>query len=137
MRHGACPGSVRAGRVYAAEDKLGRARTCKGYWTNSSITRMTRPGGIDTLVLTPEQAKKLEDGDYNNIRTREEKAPTNQSEGAPEKGKPLPPVGNYNAVWVDPGSHVAVINGELRSSWITVPANGRIPYKPGPRRCTL
>ena len=103
----------------------------QGYWTNSSITKMTRPGGIDTLVITPEQAKKLEDGDYNNIRTAAEKAPTNQTEGAPEKGKPLPPVGNYNAVWVDPGAHVAVINGELRSSWITEPANGKIPYKPG------
>ena len=103
----------------------------QGYWTNSSITKMTRPGGIDTLVITPEQAKKLEDGDYNNIRTAAEKTPTNQTEGAPEKGKPLPPVGNYNAVWVDPGSKVAVINGELRSSWITEPATGRIPYKPG------
>ncbi|MFT3723546.1 MAG: hypothetical protein QM773_08170 [Hyphomonadaceae bacterium] len=103
----------------------------QGYWTNSSITKMTRPGGISSLVITPEQAKKLEDGDYNNIRTKEEKKPTDQKEGAPEKGKPLPPVGNYNAVWVDPGSHVAVINGELRSSWITEPATGRIPYKPG------
>ena len=45
--------------------------------------------------------------------------------------KPLPPVGNYNAVWVDPGAHVAVVNGELRSSWITEPANGKIPYKAG------
>lgn len=103
----------------------------QGNWTNASITKMTRPAGIDTLVLTPEQAKKLEDGDYNNIRTREEKKPTDQSEGAPEKGKPLPPVGNYNAVWVDPGAHVAVVNGELRSSWITEPSNGKIPYKPG------
>ena len=103
----------------------------QGYWTNSSITKMTRPAGINTLVITPEQAKKLEDGDYNNIRTAAEKKPTDQKEGAPEKGKPLPPVGNYNAVWVDPGSHVAVINGELRSSWITEPTTGRIPYKPG------
>lgn len=103
----------------------------QGYWTNSSITKMTRPGGINTLVITPDQAKKLEDGDYNNIRTAAEKKPTDQKEGAPEKGKPLPPVGNYNAVWVDPGSHVAVINGELRSSWITEPTTGRIPYKPG------
>ncbi len=103
----------------------------QGYWTNSSITRMTRPAGIDTLVITPEQAKKLEEGDYNNIRTREELQPTDQSTGAPEKGKPLPAVGNYNAVWVDPGAHVAMINGELRSSWITEPANGKIPYKPG------
>ena len=103
----------------------------QGNSTNASITRMMRPPGIDALVLTPEQAKKLEDGDYNNIRTREELKPTDQKEGAPEKGKPLPPVGNYNAVWVDPGAHVAVVNGEARSSWITVPANGRIPYKPG------
>ena len=103
----------------------------QGNWTNASITKMTRPAGIEALVLTAEQAKKLEDGDYNNIRTREELKPTNQTEGAPEKGKPLPPVGNYNAVWVDPGAHVAVINGELRSSWITEPANGKIPYKAG------
>jgi hypothetical protein len=61
----------------------------QGNWTNASITKMTRPAGIDALVLTPEQAKKLEDGDYNNIRTREELKPTDQKEGAPEKGKPL------------------------------------------------
>lgn len=103
----------------------------QGYWTNASITKMTRPAGIDTLVISPMQAKKLEDGDFNNIRTREELKPTDQSTGAPEKGKPLPGVGNYNAVWVDPGAHVAVINGELRSSWITEPATGKIPYKPG------
>ena len=103
----------------------------QGNWTNASITKMTRPAGIDTLVISPMQAKKLEDGDFNNIRTREELKPTDQSTGAPEKGKPLPGVGNYNAVWVDPGAHVAVINGELRSSWITEPANGKIPYKPG------
>jgi hypothetical protein len=101
----------------------------QGYWTNSSITRMTRPAGIDTLVITPEQARALEDKDFNNIRTKAELKPTDQSTGAPEKGKPLPGVGNYNAVWVDPGSKVAVINGELRSSWIVEPANGRIPYK--------
>ena len=103
----------------------------QGNWTNSSITKMTRPSGIDSLVLTPAQAKALEDGDYNNIRTKEELKPTDQKEGAPEKGAPLPAVGNYNAVWVDPGAHVAVVNGELRSSWITEPANGKIPYKPG------
>jgi hypothetical protein len=116
---------------YAPPKTSWGAPDLQGYWTNSSITRMTRPAGIETLVMTPEQAKKLEDGDFNNVRTREELKPTDQTTGAPEKGKPLPGVGNYNAVWVDPGSRVAVINGELRSSWITEPANGRIPYKPG------
>lgn len=128
---GVAPAAMAQAGGYSPPKTSWGAPDLQGNWTNSSITKMTRPGGVDSLVLTPEQAKKLEDGDYNNIRTREEKAPTNQAEGAPEKGKPLPPVGNYNAVWVDPGSHVAVVNGQLRSSWITEPANGRIPYKPG------
>lgn len=119
------------GQAYVPPKTSWGSPDLQGNWTNSSITKMTRPAGINTLVITPEQAKKLEDSDFNNIRTRVEKAPTDQTEGAPEKGKPLPPVGNYNAVWVDPGSKVAVINGELRSSWITEPATGRIPYKPG------
>jgi hypothetical protein len=99
----------------------------QGVWTNSSITRLTRPEGVASLVLTPEQAKALEDKDFNNVRTREELRPTDQTTGAPEKGKALPPVGNYNAVWVDPGSRVAVVRGQLRSSFITDPPNGRIP----------
>ncbi|MBI1340314.1 hypothetical protein GC169_08925 [bacterium] len=106
----------------------------QGVWTNSSITRLTRPRGVDSLVLTPEQAKALEDNDFNNIRTKAELNPTDPSEGAPEKGKPLPPVGNYNAVWVDPGAHVARVRGELRSSWITEPANGQVPYSQQGRR---
>jgi hypothetical protein len=106
----------------------------QGVWTNSSITRLTRPPGIDHLVLTPEEARKLEAADFNNQRTAAEKAPTDQSTGAPQKAKSLPSVGNYNAVWVDPGSKVATIRGELRSSWIVEPANGRIPMSAAGRK---
>ena len=49
------------------------------------------------------------------------------NEGAPEKGKPLPPVGNYDVAYTDPGQHVASINGELRSSFIVYPEDGKIP----------
>ncbi|MEZ5939689.1 MAG: hypothetical protein R3C52_15930, partial [Hyphomonadaceae bacterium] len=101
----------------------------QGNWTNASITRMTRPAGVDALVLTPEQAKALEDGDFNNARTQAELKPTDQTVGAPAKAASLPGLGNYNAVWVDAGSKVAVVNGELRSSWIVDPPSGRIPYK--------
>ncbi len=103
----------------------------QGYWTNSSITKLTRPAGLKTLLITAEEARKLEDADFNNARTAAEKKPTDQRAGAPEKGRSLEGVGNYNAVWVDPGSKVAMINGELRSSWIVEPADGRIPYKAG------
>jgi hypothetical protein len=119
---------------YTAPRTAWGAPDLQGVWTNSSITRLSRPEGVASLVLTPEQARSLEDKDFNNIRTREELKPTDQSTGAPEKGKPLPPVGNYNAVWVDPGSRIATVKGELRSSWIVDPPSGRIPYSEAGRR---
>jgi hypothetical protein len=103
----------------------------QGFWTNASITHMTRPAGLATLVITPEQAKKLEDGDFNNQRLAADQKPTDQSLGAPLTGGLLAN-GNYNAFWWDPGKKVAQINGEYRSSWIVEPADGRIPYKTRP-----
>jgi len=106
----------------------------QGVWTNASVTKLTRPTGVDKLVLTPAEAAALESKDFNNARTAIEKLPTDQSTGAPEKGKPLPQIGNYNAVWVDPGSKIASIKGELRSSWITDPPSGRVPMSEAGRR---
>jgi hypothetical protein len=124
----AAPGAMaQAGAGYATPKTSWGAPDLQGVWTNSSITRLSRPAGVDKLVLTPEEASALEAKDYNNVRTAAEKAPTDQADGAPEKGKPLPPVGNYNAVWVDPGSKIAIVNGEHRSSWIVEPADGKVP----------
>jgi hypothetical protein len=106
----------------------------EGVWTNASVTKLTRMAGADKLVLTPEEARRIESSDFNNARTAIELQPTDQSTGAPEKGKALPSVGNYNAVWVDPGSKISVVRGELRSSWITDPADGRIPMSAEGRR---
>ena len=106
----------------------------QGVWTNASVTKLTRPPGIDHLVLTPAEAAAIENKDFNNARTAAEKLPTDQSTGAPVKAKSLPGVGNYNAVWVDPGSKIATIHGELRSSWITDPPNGRVPMSEAGRK---
>jgi hypothetical protein len=103
----------------------------QGFWTNASITHMTRPAGIATLVITAEQAKTMEAGDLNNRRLAADQKPTDQSLGAPITGG-LQNNGNYNAFWWDPGKKVAQINGEYRSSWIVEPADGRIPYKNRP-----
>ena len=107
----------------------------QGFWSNASITHMTRPASLTTLVITAEQAKKLEAGDFNNQRLAADQKPTDQTLGAPVTGG-LQANGNYNAFWWDPGSKVAQVNGEYRSSWIIEPANGRIPYKsrPAPAR---
>jgi hypothetical protein len=98
-----------------------------GNWTNASVTRMERPAGLP-LVITREQADKLEGGALFNVRSAQKDASfVDPNAPAPEKGKPLPGVGNYDVAYTDPGAHVLNIGGELRSSYITFPENGRIP----------
>ncbi|MDP3738986.1 MAG: hypothetical protein Q8R02_16450 [Hyphomonadaceae bacterium] len=126
--------AAQAQATYAAPKTSWGAPDIQGAWTNSSVTKLTRPAGVDKLVLTPAEAAAIENKDFNNARTAIEKQPTDQSTGAPEKGKALPSVGNYNAVWVDPGSKIATVKGELRSSWIVDPPNGRVPMSDAGRK---
>jgi hypothetical protein len=98
----------------------------QGIWSTASVTPLERPEGYP-LVLTRAQADELEAGALYNRRVATESAPIPPSEGAPEAGAALPPVGNYSYVWTDPGSKVATIAGEMRSSWIVYPEDGRIP----------
>ncbi len=37
-------------------------------------------------------------------------------------------MGGYNTFWMDPGTRLAVVNGEIRSSLIVEPEDGKIPY---------
>jgi hypothetical protein len=37
-------------------------------------------------------------------------------------------VGGYNSFWMDPGKRLAVVRGEIRSSMIIDPADGKLPY---------
>ena len=98
----------------------------QGVWSTATATPMERPDGYP-LVLSPEQAAKIEDGTLFNQRMKTQASYVDPKESAPEKGKPLPPVGNYDVAYTDPGSKVTSIGGELRSSWIVYPENGHIP----------
>ncbi len=40
-------------------------------------------------------------------------------------------VGGYNTFWMDPGEQMARINGEIRTSIIVEPENGRLPWREG------
>jgi hypothetical protein len=129
----ASPSALAQAAGYAPPKTSWGVPDLQGAWTNSSVTKLTRPAGIDKLVLTPEEAAAIEKRDFNNARTAAELLPTDQSQGAPLK-KPLPQTGNYNAVWVDPGSKIANIRGELRSSYIVDPPNGRVPMSDAGRK---
>ncbi len=104
----------------------------QGMWTNASLTRLERYPEYKQLVLTPEQASEWERSAASVAAG--DSAPTDPSKGAPDKGQD--PEG-YNFFWIDPGTKVGRVNGTLRSSWLTDPADGKVPYTPAGRAAMM
>ncbi len=101
----------------------------QGIWTNVSVTDLQRKNGVKSLVLTPEEAAVLEGKDAYNIRVKEDAKPNDKKENETLlDGTDLLSGGGYNAFWVDAGTVHGTVKGEIRSSWIIDPDNGRIPY---------
>jgi hypothetical protein len=94
----------------------------QGVWTNSSVTTLERTNPSLPLVLPADQVQRMEQQRVQQEVTQNSR--TNPGEGAPPSGQN---VGGYNAFWLDRGMKVGVVKGEARSSWITEPANGRMP----------
>ena len=100
-----------------------------GFWSNTSLTAMQRPAGAEQLVLSEADAEKLTRHNVYSGAQREEAGASKVDEASSKK---LLSDGNasraYNRFWMDPGESYAKVKGEYRSSWITFPADGRIPY---------
>jgi len=101
----------------------------QGNWTNASLTPLERPAGLPR-ALSKAQAAALEQRRADTVETGAKASDPNRS--APPVGGDGSPgafgnVGGYNYVWIDAGDHVAFLNGELRSSFIVDPVNGRLP----------
>ena len=103
----------------------------QGIWSNRAITHMERRPGVDKLVLTEEQAYEMAQSSFWLSLDREQQNnPITQAKaGAAAFG-----ARGHNAFWVDDGSSMGLVKGEYRTSWVTEPANGRIPYKEGGAR---
>jgi hypothetical protein len=122
---GGAAASAQGGAKYEPPRTAGRP-DLQGAWSTATATPLERPDGYP-LVISAEQAAQIEGGTLFNQRMKTQADYVDPKEGAPEKGKPLPPVGNYDVAYTDPGSRVISIGGELRSSWVVYPENGRIP----------
>ena len=101
-----------------------------GVWTNASLTSLNRPQGVDSLVVSPADAEKIAagtaiagiaPGDF------DDNAPSNTESGAPPAGSIDFGLRGYNSFWTDPGSSLALVKGEFRTSYIIDPPSGRVP----------
>jgi len=99
-------------------------RDLNGVWTNASSTRLERPGNFKQLVVPKAEADALVQATLE--RNAEANAKSDLSEG---KFKDNNSVAGYNAFWTDPGIGLMTVRGEARSSFITEPSDGRIPFK--------
>jgi len=103
----------------------------EGIWTNTSLTKLSRPRGVETLVVTPEEGGVIAAN-----------TPIAGLEGGLDEGDGVndtPIVAGedfgtraYNSFWVDPGSNLALIKGDYRSSYVVIPENGQVPRLENP-----
>jgi hypothetical protein len=84
-----------------------------GTWTNAWYTRLQRPKTFKSLVATAAEAEAYE-------------APRRAHAG--EIISPKDELGQNESEFPDNGPGLARIRGEVRSSWIVDPADGRIPW---------
>jgi len=109
----------------------------QGTYDLATLTPVERPAGVNA-VLTDEEARRRETA-ASLQREQGDKAIQGDRTAPPKGGDgsrgAAGNVGGYNSGWLDPGSTYTVVNGEVRSSFIVDPPDGRVPpLAPGARQ---
>jgi len=116
--------------LVATSATLAQRPDLNGTFTNMSLTGLTRPEGVEPLVVNADLAQQIADGtpiagiapgDF------DESAPAESPNGAPPAGSIDFGLRGHNSFWTDPGSQLANVMGEFRTSYIIDPPNGQIP----------
>jgi hypothetical protein len=84
-----------------------------GAWSNASLTTQERPDDFKTLTVSPADAAKYE----KTHRNRPPDAPPGED-----------PVDGLKAEWWETDQGLARIRGQVRTSWIVAPADGKRPF---------
>jgi hypothetical protein len=99
----------------------------QGTWTNASLTSLERDDMFKGKpFLSAEEAAAFERNNLFAQFAAADAKPTDPSVKAEKTSDP----GGYNAFWLDPGTKLAIVKGEARTSFIVEPANGKVPYTP-------
>jgi hypothetical protein len=112
----------------------------QGIYNVETITPVERPAGAKGLVMTREEAEALEK--YERERVARAAQPSAGDRGAPPVGgeKSIPKsfqevlfragggaVGGYNDFWLAMGEKVVVVDGQMRTSIVVDPPDGKVP----------
>jgi hypothetical protein len=106
-------GAAGAGRAAKAPALAPVPADLTGTWTNAWYTPLQRPKAFKALVATPAEAEAYE-------------KPRRAHNG--ELISPKDELGQDESEFPDNGPGLARIRGEIRTSWIVDPADGRIPW---------
>ena len=98
----------------------------QGVWSNASLTNLTRPPGVEALVVDETQATELVRNNPWIRLAQSEAGPSDFEDGLLDDGNNDR---GYNTFWIDPGQSLGVVKGEFRTSWITDPADGQLPMR--------
>jgi hypothetical protein len=99
----------------------------QGTWTNASLTSLERDDSFKGKAsLSDAEAAEFERTNAFAQFSAADAKPTDPSVKATASSDP----GGYNAFWLDPGTKLALVKGEHRTSFIVDPANGKVPYTP-------
>jgi len=112
-----------------------------GFYDVATITPVERPAQYgNRLVMTAEEAKAIEQ--YEVQRQQKDLEPSDPNRPAPPVGGDKTPtksyleglfrsgggvVGGYNLIWINPGDNVVKVDGQLRTSLVVDPVDGRVP----------
>jgi hypothetical protein len=125
--------SAMAGAACAADSQWQAPRTAwgapdlQGTWTNASLTSLERDDMFKgKATLSDAEAAEFERTNAFAQFAAADAKPVDPSVQQKASSDP----GGYNAFWLDPGTRLATVSGEHRTSFIVEPANGKVPYTP-------
>ena len=124
------PSDALAGDYRAPRTRHG-APNLEGIWTNTSVTWLQRSPAIKSLVPTDAEAAAMEAGFAKMVESLVSADPIDPEAPAPAEVKD---VGNSDLLEMD--MRLGRVGGQVRSSWIVEPADGRLPFTDAGRAAT-
>ena len=116
-------GAAHAAGPFKAPRTASGAPDLQGIWTNSALTFLQRPPIFKALVATEAEARMMMAGFQQMAGDLLSTKPIDPNLPAPPEVKEAP-----QADFIEMDLNLARIDGQMRSSWIVEPADGRIPF---------